>query len=129
MYNVRDGQLPASPKWRAEFVPRYQHNLGPSIYGFTQVNVNYQSSETFDLNQDPLLHQNGYTLVDMSLGLASVDDRYQLSFFVKNLFNQFYWTSLTHPQLLATAAHGSDIYANIDKESHRYFGATLEYKF
>jgi iron complex outermembrane recepter protein len=127
--NVRDAQLPASPKWRVSFTPRYQHDLGSRLLAFGQVNVNYQSAQVFDLTQDPLLRQNGYTLVDLSLGLSTNDDRYGVTFFVKNLFNESYFTNMAHAQLLATAAHPSEIYANIDKESQRYFGATLQMRF
>jgi iron complex outermembrane receptor protein len=127
--NVRDAQLPASPKWRVAFTPRYEHSLGSRMLGFAQATLNYQSAEVFDLTQDPLLRQNGYTLVDMSLGLSSNNDRYGVTFFVKNVFNESYFQSMAHAQLLATAAHPSDIYANIDKESQRYFGATLQMRF
>jgi len=129
LINVRNGQLPASPEWRAGFSPRYEHAMGSALVGFTQLNVNYQSSEFFDSSQDPLLKQKGYTLVDLGLGLASSDNRYAVTFFVKNLFNEYYYTNLAHAQLLATAAQPYDIYANYDKESQRYFGASLQVKF
>jgi iron complex outermembrane receptor protein len=129
LLNVRDGQLPSSPQWRAGFAPRYEHSLGSSLVGFGQFNVNYQSSEVFDPSQDPLLKQNGYTLVDFSLGLASSAGNYNVTFFVKNLFNEFYYTNMQHAQFLATAAKPSDVYAFLDKESQRYFGASLQMKF
>jgi iron complex outermembrane receptor protein len=129
LLNVRGGQLPASPKWRAGITPRYQHILGSHLLGFAQLNVDYQSSEVFDLTQDPLLQQKGYTLVDFSLGLSSSDDRYAVTLFAKNLGNEHYYTSMQHSLLLATAAKPYDIYANLDKESQRYFGASLQVRF
>lgn len=129
LINVRGGQLPASPEWRADFTPRYAHGIGERFVGFAQVNVNYQSSEGFDLNQDPLLRQKAYTLVDFSIGMTTSDDRYGLTLFAKNVFDKNYYTSLAHPQLLATPANPYDIYANIDKRSRRYFGATVSARF
>jgi iron complex outermembrane recepter protein len=129
LLNVRGGQLPASPEWRADFTPRYAHGIGERLVGFAQVNVNYQSSEGFDLNQDPLLRQKAYTLVDFSIGMTTSDDRYGLTLFAKNVFDKNYYTSLAHSLLLATAANPYDIYANIDKNSRRYFGFTVRARF
>jgi len=129
LLNVRGGQLPASPTWRVGITPRYQHSLGRHLLGFAQIKVDYQSSEVFDLTQDPLLKQNGYTLVGSSLGVSSDDDRYGITFFVKNLCNEYYYTSMQHGLLLATATQPYDIYANLDKKSLRYFGVRLRWRF
>jgi len=48
---------------------------------------------------------------------------------VKNRFNESYFTNMADAQLLGTAAHPGEIYANLDKESQRYFGATLQMRF
>src|SRR5262249_35075034 len=91
--NVRDGTLPASPRWRVSFSPRYEHRLGASSYsGFAQLSANYQSEQQFAVEQDPLLVQKAYTLVDASIGARSLDGRYSLTLFVKNVFDKNYFT-------------------------------------
>jgi iron complex outermembrane receptor protein len=127
--DVRNGQLPASPEWRITVSPRFETDLSSNFRGFIQADLTYQSDEIFALEQDPLSRQDGYPLVDLSMGVRQADGRYSLTFFVKNLFDQNFYTSLG-----SSALHGSDLtdldlYANRPKNADRYVGATLGFKF
>jgi iron complex outermembrane receptor protein len=126
--DVVGGQLPATPKYRVSISPRYEHALG-DLVGSIQATLNYQSDTIFNLNQDPLLKQDGYAMVDLNLGLRDADSRYSLTVFVRNLFNQTYYSQLNHGTILANAANPLDLWANINKDANRYFGATVAAKF
>ncbi len=127
--NLRNATLPASPKVRISLAPRWDQDISDSLAGFVQVGVNFQSKQQFAIEQDPLLAQEAYTLVDASIGIHTTDDRYSLSLFVKNLFDVNYYTSVSHNSLLATAAKPFDLTATYNKDADRYVGATLGVRF
>lgn len=134
--DVKGGQLPASPRWHLNFTPRYQANIMEDISGFLQFNINYQSSERFDINQDPLLRQGGFWLVDTSVGFLTEDGHYGLTFFVKNLFDQNYYTSMAHGSELTAGSQTPSgnlfpdtVTAFYNKDSQRFFGVNLNINF
>lgn len=126
--DVVNGKLPATPRYRVGVSPRYEHEFGP-VAGFIQFNLNYQSDTGFALNQDSLLKQDGYALVDASIGLHTVDNRFGLTLYVRNLFDQTYYSQLNHGTILANAANPNDLWANVNKDADRYFGGTFSVRF
>lgn len=127
--NLRGATLPASPRWRIALSPRYEAPIGNNLAGFAQVNVNFQSEQNFAVEQDPLLVQPSYTLVDASIGLKQIDGRYNVTLFVKNLFDTNYLTSIGHNSLLSTTANPYDLVATYNKDADRYFGASFAVRF
>ena len=126
--DVRGGGLPSSPRWRINLSPRYEQPMG-SVAAFLQFDLNFQSEQQFAVEQDPMLVQNAYTLVDASLGLRDIDRRWSITAFVKNLFDTNYYTTLGNGGLLSSPTNASDLYANFNKDSNRYFGVNLNYRF
>jgi len=130
LQDIRGGRLPAAPRWRINVSPRFEHELtAGGLVGFAQAVVSYQSAQNFSLEQDPLLAQKAYTLVDVTVGVRSPDDRYALRLFVKNLFDVNYFSSIAHNGLLATAATPLDLVAVYNKDADRYVGATFSVRF
>jgi iron complex outermembrane receptor protein len=127
--DIEGGRLPLAPKWRVGISPRYEAELGRGLAGFVQANVNFQSDQQFSLEQDPLRVQDSYTLVDLNVGVRDVDNRYNLTLFVRNLFDVNYFTQLNHGTILASAASPNDLWANVPKDANRYVGATLGARF
>lgn len=127
--DLRNAPLPVSPKWRISVAPRYDFDVGSAYGGFAQVAVSYQSKQGFAIEQDPLLTQNDYAIVDLSIGAYTSDHRFSLTFFVKNLFDQNYYSTISHNSLLATAANPNDIIATFNKDADRYVGATFGVHF
>ena len=128
--NLRDQQLPATPKVRINVAPRFEHEIpGLGMDGFIQTVVNFQSKQSFSLEQDPASIQPSYTLVDINLGLQTADGRYTLSVFAKNLFDVNYYTSLGPSTLLTNATSPNNLAATFNKDADRYFGASLGVRF
>ena len=125
--NLRGATLPVSPKWKISIAPRYEAQIpGTDYAGFAQVGLNFQSAMNFSVEQDPLLEQPAYTLVDASIGVKQIDGRYSLTLFVKNLFDENYLTSIGHTSFLGG---NYDLVGTFNKDADRYFGATLGVKF
>jgi iron complex outermembrane receptor protein len=127
--DIRGGSLPASPHVRISLSPRYEADLGGNVASFFQIDVSYQSRQQFAIEQDPFQIQRDYALVDASVGLKDVDNRYSLTFFVKNLFNKNFYTTTSTAALISTNTNVVDVYAFRPKNADRYFGATLGTKF
>ncbi len=130
LQDIVNGRLPYAPKWRIMVSPRVEADIpGSNLTGFGQVSVSYQSRQNFDLSQDPLLFQKAYAIVDANIGVSTIDKRYSATLFVRNLFNQNYYSAMAHTSLLASATNANDLTAFVNKDSRRYFGATIGVKF
>jgi iron complex outermembrane receptor protein len=129
--NVQGGDLPNAPKWRGNLTARYDFDLpGTSFGSFVQLAGNSQSKINFVIEQDPLTVQDAYTTVDASIGFRDQSDRYRLTFFARNLFDENYVSLLARSSTLSTATLTPDqLTGNIPKEANRYFGATFGVSF
>ncbi|MDR6832597.1 MULTISPECIES: TonB-dependent receptor [unclassified Sphingopyxis] len=127
--DIRDGSLPNSPDWKANASIRYEDNLSSSLVGFIQVNGNIQSRVLFDLNQDQELDQKGYATADLSVGVKTADDKYQLSFFIRNLTDKRYVSGKQRDNMLTNAANPDNILFFTSKDASRYIGGTVRVNF
>jgi iron complex outermembrane receptor protein len=82
------------------------------------------------------LTQGGFWLVDTNIGLLTNDGHYGVSFFVKNLFNQNYYSNMSHPSELTAGSQSpaGNIYPDTvvgyyNKDAQRYFGVNLNINF
>jgi iron complex outermembrane receptor protein len=127
--DVRGGTLPVSPTWRINLSPRYEARVTSNLIAFVQADLSYQSDQQFALEQDPLLRQDGYALVDMSLGVREPAHGFSLTLFVKNVFNQNYYSGMTSAALVPANLTLLDTWAIRPKNANRYFGGTLGFNF
>jgi len=127
--NLRDRPLQASPDWRISVAPRWDFQLSSALDAFVQSSLAYTSAQYFTSELDPLTIQPAYAIVDASVGVRTSDQRYSLTLFVRNLFNENYLTSIGHNSLLSTTASPFDLVGTYNKDSRRYAGATLGVKF
>jgi iron complex outermembrane receptor protein len=129
LINIRGGQLPLAPKFRWSVSPQWDAPLGDSFRLYLQANGNFISSTQFDTNQDPLLRQPAYILVDASIGIGTADGKYKVTAFVRNLFDETYYTQLGHAGYLQSTTYPNDLTAQFAKDAQRYFGASLSARF
>jgi iron complex outermembrane receptor protein len=129
--NVHGGVLPQASKWRGDLVARYDHDLpGLPLGAFVQGQVTSQSKFNFTIEQDPLTVQNAYTIANATVGLHDRDAKYQLAFFVDNIFNQHYVTLMARsPELTTAAVTPNSLTGLVPKDANRYFGATINVSF
>jgi iron complex outermembrane receptor protein len=127
--NIRDGRLPNAPEYRMNLTGRYEAPVTANLRAFVQASANMQSNVLFSLDQDPATKQDRYTTVDASVGLSDADRRYQLTLFVRNLFDQEYATSIFRDAFFGNAASPNNIDHYLPKEANRYFGASLRVRY
>lgn len=91
--NYAGSALPFSPKWHAVADVNYQFPLSASLAGFVGGNLLYNSSTNSTLGNAPSSVIRAFTTVDLRAGIKSADDRWSLSVWGRNVFNQYYWTN------------------------------------
>ncbi len=127
--NIRDGVLPNSPDWKANLTARYERPITAGLVGFVQATGAYQSRVLFDLSQDQALDQPGYGTIDLTIGLNSADNRYQLSLFVRNLTDTQFVNGKQRDNLLTNPANPNNINFFTAKSAFRYVGGNFRVNF
>ena len=97
--------------------------------GFAQLDVNYQSDQHFAVEQDPLLTQDAYTLVNLTLGVRDPERGVTASVYVRNLLDETYYTNAAHMGTLGSPQFPNDVTAYIPRDAERLYGVTLGLKF
>jgi iron complex outermembrane receptor protein len=128
--DIRGGALPSTPEWRLAISPRYEREIGATGWtGFAQLDVNYQSDQQFAVEQDPLLAQDAYTLINLTLGVRDPERGISASVYVRNLLDKTYYTNAAHMGTLGSPQFPNDVTAYIPRDAERLYGVTLGMKF
>ncbi|MXO64945.1 TonB-dependent receptor [Altericroceibacterium endophyticum] len=124
--DLTGGDLPNAPDVRLTGFVKQVIPFGDSLPfdGFVQSNFVYQSKVQFGLDQDPTTRQKGYGVVNAALGLESKDDRYSLTFFVRNIFDQNY-----AGYIFSSGFNGGRVYQQVVRDASRYVGVKASYSF
>jgi iron complex outermembrane recepter protein len=140
---VPDGTpLGYAPKWKFSWNGDYRVRTG----GFADVEFNlatsYQTKQISLFLANPIAREQGtikaYGLVDLAVSLVDPDDRYKVSFQVKNLFDRSFAAAISDggPLSAGLAAAPAGQYAGVSsfrylipREADRYFGVTARVNF
>jgi iron complex outermembrane recepter protein len=118
--------LPQAPEWKANFGADYSWEITDSFKAYVGGDVALVSDQISQLDPSLTVRNattiDGYVLANLNVGVGDVDDRYRLTFSVKNLFD----TSFT--SLITTGGPGGALRYLIPRDADRYFGATLRVK-
>jgi len=125
LQDVSGGSLPNAPEWKLNVLPRYETQLGSGGSIFTQALVSYQGDVTYNINQDPKAFQKSYTLVDLSAGYKTQDERYMVTLFAKNVFDKFYVSNLDAVFLNDPGGY----YHIVPRSTLRYVGVEVAVNF
>ncbi|WP_018265719.1 TonB-dependent receptor [Methylosinus sp. LW4] len=118
------------PKWALNVGVNYEHPLGPvfqdlgsdwerSITGFGYVNLAWQDKTQLTHPFSVLQYwQPAYSIVNAGLGLRTDDQKYTVSLWAKNVFDQRYITAWSQGNATTQATVGM-------QNAPRYFGGTL----
>jgi iron complex outermembrane receptor protein len=116
--------LAFAPKWKGSLGVDYRYRTGGSIDFTLAGNVSTQSSQLSLFEANTALRAAGiirpYSLVDLQFGLVQKDDKFRLTFLVKNLFDQSFPAQITNSGLGGNQLIG--LRYLIPREADRYFG-------
>lgn len=116
-----------APKWKGSVAVDYRWRTGKAIDVFLGGQANFQSSQLslFSANATQRLLGTipAYGIVNLSLGIGDENDRYRLTFQVRNLFDKAYAAAIING-----GPAGSYRY-QIPRDADRYWGVTGRVNF
>ncbi|WP_257556822.1 TonB-dependent receptor [Sphingobium sp. CFD-2] len=103
--NFKGARVPYTPKYQLGVNADYDFPVSGSLNAFVGAGVNWRSDTVAviggDINPTNATPQDkklfgiaAYTLVDLRAGIHSSDDRWRVSVWGKNIFNEYYWNNV-----------------------------------
>src|SRR5690606_1936508 len=86
-------------------------------------NYTWQDDVEFSINQDPRTIRDAVGILDLAAGLRNQDDGWDVSFFVKNATDEFYYARRQFVQAIGGPYH------SLSREYQRYMGVKLRVQF
>ncbi len=123
--DLSGGRVGSSPKWTLTANLNQQIPLNDLPFdAFFTASYLFKSEFNFGNTQDPATVQDAYSLVDTSIGVTGNDGQYTLTFFVKNVFDENFATSLIN-----LTAFGTPLAQFPNYNSERRFGFSVRAKY
>ena len=120
-------KLPFAPEWKGSLGVDYRWRTGGAVDVFLGAQGNYQSKQLALFSPDAVQREqgtiDGYGLVNLSAGVGDSDDRFRLTFQVRNLFDQSFAAAIQNG-----GPSGSYRY-QIPRDADRYYGVTGRVNF
>ncbi|MFN3456622.1 MAG: TonB-dependent receptor [Novosphingobium sp.] len=119
--------LPNAPRFKANAGFNYNVFLPSAPFdAFIQADVAYQSKVNFDLLNNPVTVQNGYAVVNGSIGIDQNErGGMRVALFVNNLFDKHYASNVT----VAAGGSAGLLSQALDRKSRRYFGIRARFEY
>ena len=118
-FDSTGNQLALAAKWQGGASVNLDQPLNDQLRLTGTVLYSYISKFNFEDQNNQDEEQKGYSLVNLRVGVKTSDDHYSVSFYVKNLFNKYYYVFANASAAGLTTIQGDP----------RTFGATFEAKF
>ena len=120
-------QLAYAPKWKGSLSADYRIRTGGAVDFQLGAQGAYQSKQISQLDASAAVREattiRGYGIVDLSAGIVDADDRYRVTFQVKNLLDQSFASAIT------SGGPGGSYRYIIPREADRYFGVVGRVNF
>jgi iron complex outermembrane recepter protein len=116
-------RLPQAPEQQFGVSGEYSFPISRGLEITTRADYKWQSEIYFDLFNNPLNTQDSYGLLNLSLSIGTIDERWSLTAFARNTFDERYVSqSVTSASDTVPARVGQ-------LGAPRQYGATLSYRF
>ncbi len=116
-----------APKWKGSLALDYRWRTGGKFDVFFGAQGNYQTKQLSIFTPNAVQRQFGtipsYGLVNLKLGIGDTDDRYRLTFQVRNLFDKSYIAAIQ------SGGPGGSYRYQIPRDADRYWGVTAHANF
>jgi len=108
-----------SPEFQGSLTALYKHDLTENLGLQAALNGRYQSKSHADLSGDPLFTIPAYSLLNASIGIHSLKDRWEVSIWGRNLTDEYYYPAISNNSNLIVRFPGTP----------RTFGASFTVKY
>ncbi|MET0361628.1 MAG: TonB-dependent receptor [Sphingobium sp.] len=92
--NLTGRQVAWAPKWTADFTVDYTVPISDTADVYGLVDVNWRSSQNYTIILDPTAEEKGYALASARVGMQLDHGKYDVQFWVENLFDKAYNANL-----------------------------------
>lgn len=122
-------EMSNSPDLKGSFALEYNQPLADTnLEVFSSFAYQWQSEMFYDLKGDPESTQSAYGLANLNIGVADLDDKYRVTFFVNNLFDQYY--SAGYSNFRNFLGNGNEALMHyVPRGADRYMGLRVRYNF
>jgi iron complex outermembrane receptor protein len=121
--DLTGNSLPQAPTWQAGVSGEYSFPISSALEITARADYKWQNEIYFDLFNNPLNTQDSYGLLNASLSIGTLDERWSLTAFTRNAFDERYVSSsLTSASDTVPARVGQ-------LGSPSQYGVTLSYRF
>jgi iron complex outermembrane receptor protein len=127
--DAHGNQLIGAPEWKVTSTVEYAANVRDRLSGFVSVDAVYTSRINFDAAYDPLDTNAAATIFGGRFGLRSNDGRYEVSIFVRNMFDQYRPIVRFATPTAAEQLDPQSLAQIAGPESRRVVGISLDGKF
>lgn len=118
--NFKGASFTFTPSWQLSSTASYRFDVSSKWQGRLSLTGRYSSKQKADfLDDDPNFRIKSYAVVDANLILLDRDGKYEVELFARNMFNEYYWTSVQTDQDSITRYAGMP----------RTFGAAVRVNF
>ncbi len=125
--DVAGGSLPNAPKNSATLSLRYEKNFNDlASHGYAQLGGRWFDDTQYSAEQHPLMIQESYSVWDLRLGWVGMEDRLEVSGYVKNLFRQSYVVGFFPFSLVNDRR---DVAHFLPADADRTFGVSVGYNW
>lgn len=133
LFLLPGSRLSYAPLWSTTLGGSYKHPVSEGWDGFVTLDAKYTSSYQVGSDEDPSKMQQGYALVNSSIGVTSKDKHLELSVWATNLFNQAY-KQTAYDGVLQTFSTPPALNPGLNNYYYfpgqpRFFGATFKVHF
>ena len=87
-------EFPYSPDLQISFDNQYDFSINENLEGFIGASATYKSKTNASLGEPRDYVIPSYTLVDLRAGIRSVDDRWTVQVWGRNVTDKYYWTNV-----------------------------------
>lgn len=91
-YYLEGNELPAAPSLTYNFVGRYYLHFDNASEMVFQADYSWQDDHYLQLSNDPYAHHDAYGIANAKISWHSPDQRYSISAFANNVFDEEYYT-------------------------------------
>ncbi|HEX7821857.1 MAG TPA: TonB-dependent receptor [Sphingobium sp.] len=92
--NLTGRQVAWAPKWTADVTVDYTHPISETADVYGLFDVNWRSKQNYTIILDPTAEAKGYALASLRVGMQLDHGKYDVQFWVENLFDKAYYANL-----------------------------------
>jgi iron complex outermembrane receptor protein len=103
--DLSGADMPNSPDWAIYLSPSYYIPVPSMPFdGFVTASYFWRDEVQFDTANNPLLTGDPYGTFDLYTGIAARDGRYRVQFYIQNVFDEFYVSSIGGQEVVGVEA-------------------------